>query len=874
MPWAFPKATFYKLIAMAVVLLALTRCEKQNSPIILENPPPSENPDAPGGEEPSTDECFINYNSTIQLNISAKPGQESLEVLDANPIAISSIPLRINGNEVTLRGEYFPTILLTRLHDSVDLRLSGIAGKDAKGTLNPATGEISIQGFQLSLEVLNKGTEELFLQGSATITGVNFSTGSVTATGNLNSISKTGQPINAEDRSLVLVVGLTLPNDFTPLIPLNSIIGGGALTAQFEGTLDRLPGNCGAANPGTPPPGQEQPNGLKVSVEGQVETSIIDFGLSPVFLRRLNGREVLDCSDSTFRTMVSKTISISNISSQEQAVRFTQPVNSDFDTKSPLCNGQKEFLRGSIQLHGNATCEGVAVAGREFLLGECKLPAGDPESSISFPLMYLPNNYEAANSGDVGFIDTADFVVDGGTAPFLIKLSGRTIPQVRDVFSLSKVSGDAISSREVRSGGNVKISLSNTEVLPYHQKLVLKNTGEDTWEEIRVEFENGSGFSSQLPIENRIGPVQNGQAGLFFFDLILNPNGANVVNDRVTIRMIRVGSRTEENPAGIETRVVINLFASVGLPQLGGEMEFQVDFITALIDHPVIDAPLESEDYRERTDFAPAPLKFIFQDTDQPDIKTVKLEESDFNVLDRTLSVAQRKRFLRIFNSRSTIGRNGQRLETTDNPDSCDEPANVAKAYDPGDCSYFYHPIEQQELGLFDVETGHLTLPGLKLGFQNPYHADIFGRWPASNPNADPDYILDVTVDISFTTHQLNSKNIVEGGRELVLVPDSRISNSDLLVQDKKLGEECPQGFLADASPHLRCYLSSGAQNLKGFEVTLRQDNPNVYDLILVGVGHFPSGGPNSSHPDLPWFLGDNGGSRIYIAIQGRILKQ
>src|SRR5262249_52004310 len=152
-------------------------------------------------------------------------------------------------------------------------------------------------------------------------------------------------------------------------------------------------------------------------IDGQQETSVIDFGLSPVVLRKLNGVDVLDCSDPAFRTMISKTVTIQNAGSQERTIHFDQPTGTDLASKSPLCHGREEFLRGSIQVHGNAQCQGVTVAGRKFLLGDCTIPA-DPESSVSFPLMYLPFNYVADPGGQTGVLDTANFEIDGDDQPF------------------------------------------------------------------------------------------------------------------------------------------------------------------------------------------------------------------------------------------------------------------------------------------------------------------------------------------------------------------------------------------------------------------------------------------------------------------------
>ncbi|MGH7831283.1 MAG: hypothetical protein ACREP8_14025, partial [Candidatus Binatia bacterium] len=167
--------------------------------------------------------------------------------------------------------------------------------------------------------------------------------------------------------------------------------------------------------------------------------------------------------------------------------------------------------------------------------------------------------------------------------------------------------------------------------------------------------------------------------------------------------------------------------------------------------------------------------------------------------------------------------------------------------------------------------SGHLIMPSVRLNMQNPYHSDIFGIWPASNSNTNPDYILSTPLWLSFSTHSLDARVFEEEGPAIPLIPDPRVANSDLPVKGKRVGAECPEGFLSDAFPHLQCYISSDGRYMMGREVTIREDRSGEYDIILVGIGRFQ---PGTIDPNLPWFLGDNGGSIIYIAIQGRLIPE
>ncbi len=853
------------------LLTALAGCGGSKDPFVFPDPPDnSQNP--PATSNPIGD-CFVNFQSMLRLKVSAKPDGEELEVLDANPIAIPNIPIEVKGTEIAIAGDLFPDIILTRLSESADLRFGGVAGSRSAGTYDPATGAMNIPEMQFTLEVLQKGKTERLLDGQVVIGNLELTTGAVTAQGNLRSISETGQPLKPEDKSLTLVFGTTLPNDFSPLVPLNEILSGGALTASFSGTLDNMPDQCGAAGgSGKPPPGQEQPEGLHLSVAGQVETSRIDFGLASVVLRKNGGHDEIDCSDAGFRGLLSKMVTVKNVSPGPKTLAFEQPKDRDADTKAPLCSGNSEFVRGSITMGSGTDCEKVKVAGKEFPFGRCTLA---PDAEISFPMMYLPFNYLAPPDGADPILDSGEFLLDYGAAePFRIALSGRTIPDVRDVFSVSKVNNGVISPKEIRNKGSLKIALEQGVAVPYTQKVVLRNSGSDTWEEVKLEFEKGAAFSGTIPTLNRLEPAQASVSGKLEFDLVLNPGAEPVVSDVMTIRMVKIGSRTESNPVGIEARIVINLLGTVGVPKLNGTVRMQFDFLTALIDHSIIDEPLKSIDYRPHPELAPEPLILHFSDSSDPDYQDVELEAQVVNILDPNLSKHDRERLLRIFTSRASVGINGERLDSGDGSDQCREPGDLNVPYRNGDCSYFYHNILSSDLGLYDSDTGHFTLPSIQLRMENPYHADILGRWPASNPLGNPDYMMDATLHLSFTTHLLDRRAIQEGGREIVMLPDERVSERDLEVKDKRLGPPCPDGYLDDVQPFLRCYLSTGDRYFQGYEVTLKAGQTKYYDVVLVGVGQFPTGGPDTSNPDLPWFLGDSGGSRIYIAIQGRMYQQ
>jgi len=109
---------------------------------------------------------------------------------------LQPIPIKSDGTTLTMSGDTFPQIILTTVNDTVDLRISGVPGTSASGTYDPATGAIQINDFQFNLEILNKGTTTPFVDGKELLTGVDFTTGSVTANGNNNPITETGAPVD------------------------------------------------------------------------------------------------------------------------------------------------------------------------------------------------------------------------------------------------------------------------------------------------------------------------------------------------------------------------------------------------------------------------------------------------------------------------------------------------------------------------------------------------------------------------------------------------------------------------------------------------------------------------------------------------------
>jgi len=875
MPSCNSHRSFWPWIGILFILVFLLQCEGGPEPIVLQDDPVEEGEGIPDGGDPGSEieGCLLQFQAQIQLKASANPPGASgpFEILDAEPFPIGKpIPIIVDGNRLTLEGDSFPDIFFRPDETPADIKIKAVPGSRSTGVYDPASGEIQFEDFAFSVEIVQKGSDQVFIPGEKALPLVDMSTGTHTANGNLNSISDTGQPLNSEDRTLVMVAGMTLPNDFAPLTPLNTIIGGGALIARFEGVLDQLPQDCEEGKGGFAE--TEILPGIQLKIENQIAVDKIDFGNSDVVLKRISERLELDCSKAEFRQLLRRRVTLTNTGSETRNLRLKQPKDRDGELSSPLCGSAREFHRGPVLTKGQAQCDTFQVGGKKFSGGDCELPAG-VNNSISFNLWYLPFNYQEPGPEGEPVVDRGVFTIETGNGEaYSLALLGRSIPAVGDVFSIAKVGEGESLGKKITNEGLLKIPLADLKAAPFTQELLLINDGPDDWEIVGMELEKEAHFSVTLPSQSQLPHAEEASSGVLPFSLVFEPGLLNLYRDHLTIRLLQPGSVSPANPDGIRARVEIDLLGTVGIPPITGKWKLHFDFFTAMIDHVALSAPIESNDFRQRPDLAVAPLNLEFKDTETIGIQHVVLNFKNIDIMDPSLTPEDRKKVLRIFTARASRHKDGQPFAPGDNVDQCDEPQNINQPYQSGNCSYFYWTLQNSETGYYDDETGHLTLPSLKMRMLNPYHADIFGIWPESNPFTNPDYILDVPLEISFTTHLLDQRILEEGeAPPLLLVPDERILESELDVHDKRLGKDCPEGYLEGVHPRLKCYLSSDDKFLEGRVASLRPSYNNQYLVNLVGVTHLP---PGTTDPDIPWFLGDDGGSLLYIAIQGRLCPE
>lgn len=868
---ALRKRFFRSTFVMLLVGQFLVACGGADKPFTLvdpsDNPPPGANPG--NNPPPSGNDCVVNFNGTMQLKVDSTATVK----LDAKPVDIDPIPIKVSGNNLTMEGDSFPDILLTSLSTQADLLVNGkISGNKGTGTYDPATGKIEITGFKFFIKIVAKGTTNE-LGTVDNLPAATFTTESITATGNHDPIEETGKPLDKSDKSIKLVSGLTVP---TSVGLLSGPIGGGALTATLNGTLDQLPENCTAGGGGNPGGGGGTgggPSEFAISDGSSANVGSVDFGSTLVLVTSSAGKTILDCTEASNRGTLTKLITLTNKAEGERKLKIGQPADTDVDAKDPLCSGGSEFVRGSISVSGGATCETVTVAGKQFLSGNCTLPAGKPEAKITFPMMYIPYNFTAPAGGAAPEAtpaatpgatpapapatpgDTGSLVIeyDSGKT-FALGLKGKAEPDSRDSLSISKVKAGVVSKKSIRNKGLVKFSLKDSDPKPFTQEFVVKNTSGDTWQNLAITVEEGPAFTVNAPAATTVGPGTTDAPGTTAFSVAYNPSASGAVDKgKLIVTVTKAGSTAQ-------TELTFDLEGTVGVDPILGGYKLKIDFLTAFIDNALQTKPVESLDFREFPDQAPQPQSLEFSDLNEEEIQPVDIIPIDFDPLSST--VAQRRTALRIFNAQ------GSGLVPGQDSSLCNEPDPINVAYKTGDCAFFYFNINTSEdsQGVYDEETGNMTIPNLKLRIQNPYHGNVGGVWPPSNPalGSPADNILDTILDLSLTTQILDKK---EDG-DMVLVPDPKISRSDLSVASRaeRLGDACPDD--PSVHPHLKCYLTSDGKYFQGKPLSLIPGTENAYHVVVVGVGQFR---PRSVEPDTPVFM-DN--SRIYLAIQGRLCKE
>ncbi len=866
------------MVVMALAALALQACSGSDKPFtIVDDTPPSDGGANPGGSNPppGAEGCTVNFNGKMQLQVSSA-GQAP--IIGSRFIDIPAIPIKVDGNNLTMAGADFPRFkAFIGDNPPADLWIHGDSSNNASGTYDPASGKIEINDFKFLVDVKVVGADTDLGPPLTQIPTVKLTTDagqSASGNGNPASITVDGAALNKSDRSVTMVAVVTLPATLGGLAPIDEKLGGGALTAVFQGALDQLPESCvdGGGSTPTPGTGGSGPSDFAISDGTNANVGTVDFGATLALVKSSGGKTILDCTEASNRGLKSVMITLTNKASGERKLKIGQPADSDVDTKDPLCSGSSEFVRGSVSVSGGATCETVTVGGKQFMTGECTLPES-ADAKIQFPLMYVPYNFVAtsgsspeatpaatpgATPGPTASVpqDTGALVIeyDDGKS-FSLSLKGKTEPDSRDALSISKVKEGVVSKKNIRNGQLVKIALLDTDPKPFTQEMAIKNTSADLWQNITVEVEEPETGTSAFAVQNLAATNLAGGSteapATVKFNLVYTPSAAGADQGKLIVKLVKAGSDAV-------TELKFDIAGSVGAEPVLGNYELRIDFLTAFMDNALQTKPTESLDFRQFPAQAPPPQTLIFSPVNEEELEPIEILPLDFDPVAATK--VERLSALRIFNAQ------GSGLVPGDDESMCHEPDNINKPYVTGDCAFFYFSIgvSEDSQGFYDDETGHMTIPSLKLRVRNPYHGPVGGGvWPASAPGVN---ILDTTLDMSLTTQVIDK--IHDG--DLTLVPDSRVSQSQLNILNNKpanQGEPCPED--PAVHPHFKCYVTSDGKYMTGKPLRVRPGSDGVYDVVVVGVTQF---NPKSVESDIPVFMDNN--TRMYLAIQGRLCKE
>jgi len=867
------------MVMMALVALALQACGGSDKPFSIvgeDTDPPPGGPNPGTSTPPPAEGCTVNFSGKMQLQVSSAG---MAPIIGSRFIDIPPIPIQVDGNNLTMVGSDFPRFkAFIGENPPADLWIHGDASNSGTGTYDPASGKIEINGFKFLVDVKVVGADTDLGPPLTQIPPVKFTTDAgQTASGNGSpaEIVVDGVAVNKSDRSVTMVAAVTLPATLGGLAPIDDKLGGGALTAVFQGALDQLPESCVDGGGATPGPGggpSGGPSDFSISDGTNANVGTVDFGATLALVKSSGGKTILDCTDASNRGLKSVMITLTNKGSGERKLNIGQPADSDVDAKDPLCSGSSEFVRGAVSVSGGATCETVTVAGKQFMTGECTLPADNANAKIQFPLMYVPYNFVAASGGAPDATPAATpgatpaptgsvpqdtgalvFEYDNGKT-FSLSLKGKTEPDSRDALSISKVKDGVVSKKNIRNGQLIKVALQDSDPKPFTQEMAIKNTSADLWQNITVEVEETEGAPSAFAVQplaaTNLGGGSSEAPATVKFNLVYTPSAAGADQGKLIVKLVKAGSSAI-------TELKFDIAGSVGAEPVLGDYELRIDFLTAFMDNALQTKPTESLDFRQFPAQAPPPQTLVFSPVNEEELEPIEIIPLDFDPL--TATKAQRTSSLRIFNAQ------GSGLVPGDDESMCNEPDNINKPYVTGDCAFFYFSIgtSDDSEGFYDDETGHMTIPNLKLRVRNPYHGPVGGGvWPASAPGVN---ILDTTLDMSLTTQVIDK--LRDG--DLTLVPDSRVSQSQLNILNNKpanQGEPCP----ADPAvhPHFKCYVTADGKYMTGKPLRVRPGTDGVYDVVVVGVTQF---NPKSVESDIPVFMDNN--TRMYLAIQARLCK-
>ncbi|HEX5034483.1 MAG TPA: hypothetical protein VFW62_08395, partial [bacterium] len=138
-----------KMVAMALVALALQACGGSDKPFTIadDSPPTTGGPNPGGGNPPPGAEgCTVNFLGKMQLQVSSAG---MAPIIGSRFIDIPPIPFKVDGNNLTVVGSEFPRFkAFIGDNPPADLWIHGDSSNSGTGTYDPASGKIEINGFK------------------------------------------------------------------------------------------------------------------------------------------------------------------------------------------------------------------------------------------------------------------------------------------------------------------------------------------------------------------------------------------------------------------------------------------------------------------------------------------------------------------------------------------------------------------------------------------------------------------------------------------------------------------------------------------------------------------------------------------------------
>ncbi|GEM_PF-2819678 len=237
---------FKFLTVLFLVSTLLSACGGADVPYTVSQPIETGTTPIPPTPPPHSSRCSIKLTG-VQVSLRGKgaPGVAGEDAQDGPGMFSSGaatsfpdLPFSFNANEVKMKSADFPTGAQLRIGaNALDVRM--VSGQDGVGTYNPTDKSININNvkFEVSQNLLGPGFQPL--------PSMTFTTGSLEITGRNGPRSWEGRPI-ADDKTVEIVGGATLPNDFASAssaatLPQIAGLRGAALLVKFQGTFERMP---------------------------------------------------------------------------------------------------------------------------------------------------------------------------------------------------------------------------------------------------------------------------------------------------------------------------------------------------------------------------------------------------------------------------------------------------------------------------------------------------------------------------------------------------------------------------------------------------------------------------------------------------------